>query len=184
MDLRKNKLVLLLIIGLLAIKTKTEAQLLKTASASISFFSSTPIEDIQATSTKCIAIINTSNQELGFQVPIKTFVFERALMQEHFNENYMESDKYPFATFKGKLTSPVNWSKDGIYLVEVKGMLTIHNITKERIIKGTINIHNKTVDLSADFDVACKDYEIQVPILVFKKIAEIVQVKVKTSFNQ
>lgn len=184
MDLRKNSILLLLLIALLVIKTKVEAQILKTTSASISFFSSTPIEDIQATSSKCVAVINASHQEIGFQVPIKSFVFERELMQEHFNEDYLESDKYPYATFKGQLISPVNWEKEGTYAVEVKGILIIHNVPQERTLKGTITIHHQTIDLSSDFDVACKDHQIKVPTLVFKKIAEVIQVKVKASFHQ
>lgn len=179
---RKN-IKLIVIIGLILTVGKLNAQILKTQTATISFFSSTPVEDIQAKSNNCIAIINTSTDEIGFQVAIKSFVFERELMQEHFNENYLESDQYPYASFKGKLLTPIDWKKDGTYEVEVKGILNIHHVAQERTIKGTITISKKSIRLMSNFDVACKDHEIKIPTLVFKKIAEVIQVKVEANFN-
>jgi polyisoprenoid-binding protein YceI len=116
---------------------------------------------------------------------IKGFEFKRALMQEHFNENYLESDKIPKAGFKGKITNlaSVDFTKDGIYPVEVSGDLTIHGVTKKITAKGTIEIKGKVVTVKSKFEVVPKDYNIQIPSLVENKIAKEVDVNIDTSYN-
>ena len=92
--------------------------------ANINLYSSAPIEDIEATATNGVSVFNAGTGELDFSVPIRGFHFPKALMEEHFNENYMESDKYPKAVFKGQVNSKVNFTTDGIYPVEVSGQMT------------------------------------------------------------
>ncbi|WP_316832610.1 YceI family protein [Pedobacter aquatilis] len=146
-------------------------------------FSSTPVEDIKAQSNKTNAVIISKTGEVAFQLPIKSFEFEKKLMQEHFNENYMESDKYPTATFKGTLENNINWAKDGEYTVNAKGTLTVHGVSKARTIPGKITIKNGLVSIYTSFDVACTDHNIEIPTLVFAKIAKVINVKISGNLN-
>lgn len=104
-------------------------------------------------------------------------------MQEHFNENYMESDKYPNATFKGKLSDKIDPSKDGDYTVTVTGELEVHGVKQPRTITGTIKVLNRQISINSEFNVLCKDHQITIPKLVFKNIAESIQVTVSGNFN-
>src|SRR5690606_29851446 len=101
-----------------------------TRSGKVTFFSSTPLEAIEAFNNEAASVMDAKTGDIVFQVPIRSFKFENALMQEHFNENYLESSKYPKAEFKGKITdiNKVNFSKDGTYNVTSKGNLTIHGV--------------------------------------------------------
>src|SRR6187397_701119 len=78
-----------------------------------SFFASTALEDIDATSTQTVGALNTKTKSVYFKVKMETFIFRRSLMQEHFNENYMESEKFPYGTFKGTINENIDYSKDG-----------------------------------------------------------------------
>ena len=105
--------------------------------ARISLFSSAPIEDIKAVTATGASVYNASTGELDFSVAIRSFQFDKSLMQDHFNSDYMESDKYPKAIFKGKVQEPVDITKDGTYNITVKGDLTVHNVTQKRTIPGS-----------------------------------------------
>ncbi len=146
-------------------------------------FSSTPIEDIKAVSYTGIAVLTAQRQELTIQVAIKSFEFDKKLMQEHFNENYMESDKYPLAKFKGIIEPKIDWTKDGDYQVTAKGTLTVHGVDQARTVSGKITIKNKIASLNAAFNVACAAHQIKIPSLMFTKIAETIQVKVQGNLN-
>ena len=137
-----------------------------------SFFSKAPMEDIEARNTKASSIINTSNRELVVRIPIAQFQFNNKLMQQHFNENYMESEKFPNATFKGKINEMIDFSKSGVYEVSASGTLNIHGIDQERTIKGKLIVAENTLNLDARFDVILIDHKIDIPKLVFMKIAE------------
>src|SRR3712207_5284780 len=106
------------------------AQQLVTRNGYTGFFSKTPLEDIKAESNQTMAAVDLTKQTLAFAVLVKGFLFQKALMQEHFNENYIESDKYPKATFSGTYTGPVDVTKNNTYKVMVKGQLTLHGVTK------------------------------------------------------
>lgn len=151
--------------------------------ATIGLYSYTPLENIEAQSSKGISVIVPKNKQIIFQLSIKTLVFPRPLMQEHFNENYMESDKYPNAIFKGEIVENVDFSKDGTYPVSVKGLLTLHNVSKERTINGVILIKNGKPSVTSTFDVLCADHQIKIPSIVFQKIAEKITITVKTSYK-
>src|SRR6476620_5169436 len=111
---------------LLFISVVASAQQLMTRNGYIGFFSKTPLEDIRAESNQAIAALDLSKQSLAFAVLVKGFLFKKELMQEHFNENYIESDKYPKATFSGTYADPMDLTKPGTYHVTVKGQMTLH----------------------------------------------------------
>lgn len=146
----------------------------------VTFFSDAPLEDIEAKNNKAQSIINLTAREVAVKVPIKSFVFENSLMQEHFNENYLESDKYPFATFKGRINENIDLTKEGTYDVSVTGKMNIHGVERDQTIKGKIQVLAGKMLLQADFPVLLADHKIEVPTLVFQKIAE--KIAVKTDF--
>lgn len=160
-------------------------KLFSTKTGHVWFFSSTPIENIEAHNKQTTAIINTEKGEIAFAILIKSFEFEKALMQEHFNENYMESDKYPKSTFKGVITNlkDIHFEKDGKYDAIVEGDLTIHNVTKKITVKGTINKKDGAIELNALFQVAPKDYAIQIPKMVENNIAKTIDVHIEAILN-
>lgn len=148
-----------------------------------SFYSSTSVEDIEATNKSVTSIVDFKTGAIEFSMLIRSFEFEKALMEEHFNENYMESDKYPKATFKGTIKdiTKVDLKKDGTYEVEVSGKLTIHNVTKEVTEKASITVKGGKISAKCDFSVKLKDYGIEDPTMIGKKIAESISVKIKIS---
>ena len=103
-------------------------------------------------------------------------------MEEHFNENYMESDKFKTAIFKGKIEGDVDYTKDGEYPVEAKGSLNIHGVEKERTINAVINVANGKITVASEFEIELKDHKIKIPKLVVKNIAETVKVTVNMLF--
>lgn len=153
-----------------------QAQILVSTEGEISFFSKTPLEDISAVSKKAQGVINGSNKDLLFKVSITSFKFPNGLMEEHFNENYMESEKYPDGSFKGKIQEAVDLTKDGTYNVTAKGMLTIHGVTKERTINGTITVAAGKATLKTKFQIPLVDHNIERPKVVMVKIAEVIDV--------
>ncbi len=148
-----------------------------TNNGTVSFFSKTPVEDISAKQSTAQSVINTTSQQIAVQLTVKDFTFPNALMQEHFNENYMETEKYPQATFSGKINEKIDFSKVGSYPVTATGKLKLHGVEKERTLTGTLQVAENQLVLDCAFDVALKDHNIDVPKLVFVKIAQIIQVK-------
>ena len=129
-------------------------------------------EKIAGVNNEVANILDAQTGDIVFQVLIKSFKFESELMQEHFNENYMESDKYPKSEFKGNITNhaDINFSKDGTYKANVTGKLTIHGVTKDVTEPGTITVKGNTITAKANFSVPLKDYNIEVPSLVADKV--------------
>ncbi len=163
--------------GLLStITTSVFAQTYMTRTGKISFNATATgsPERVEAINNEVANIIDAKTGNIVFQVPVKSFKFERELMQEHFNENYMESDKYPRSDFKGTITNlnDVNFSKDGTYNVKVAGKLTMHGVTKDIEVPGTIAVKGNTVKESAKFSVKLRDYNITVPGVVADKIGK------------
>ena len=152
----------------------------------VSFFSKTPLENIDAVNNEVSSVLNVQTGEIGFAVLIKGFHFERALMEEHFNENYMESDNIPKAGFKGKINNmgTVSISKDGSYAVAAEGDLTIHGVTKKVSIAGTMVVKGTQLQLLSKFKLAPKDYNIKIPSLVADKIAESMNVSVDCKYEK
>jgi len=143
-----------------------------------SFFSTTPMRDIDANNDKCGSVLNTTTNEVVFVVSIKNFIFKDALMQEHFNENYMESDKYPDATFKGKVNETVDYTKDGVTEVTTTGKLKIHGVEKDVTEKGTVTVKDGKIIIHSVFDVQLADYNITIPKVVFEDIAKTIKVTI------
>ena len=125
-----KKLILFCALGLFFITVNAQSRFF-TKDAKINFNSSTPLEDIVAESNQATTLLDTEKNEVAFSVLTTSFRFRRALMEEHFNENYMESSKFPKAKFSGKIVSPVDWKIEKPVIVDIKGNLTLHGVTKE-----------------------------------------------------
>jgi polyisoprenoid-binding protein YceI len=150
--------------------------------AVISFFSKTPLEDIDATTKTAVSALNIKTKAIYFKVEIKKFKFKKKLMQEHFNENYLESDKFPIAEFTGNLANQVDVSKDGNYNMDVIGKLTIHGVTKEYKTKALVIVKNGKIIAQAKLPVRLADHNIEIPTLVTKQIAEIVDITITATY--
>ncbi|MDG1475621.1 MAG: YceI family protein [Vicingaceae bacterium] len=157
--------------------------LYKAVSGDISFFSKTPMEDIDAVNKDVKALINTKTGEVAFIATNVGFHFEKPLMEEHFNENYMESDKYKVSVFKGKIQEKINYNENGKHKVTVKGMINIHGVEQEREITGEVVIEEGEIKVMSEFIVKVKDHKIKIPKLVVKNIAEEVNVTVSLNFE-
>lgn len=157
--------------------------LYKTNNGSVSFFSETPMENIDAKSSSMVSAINPVNKNVETVIMIKTFKFKNSLMEEHFNKKYMESDKYPKLLFTGVINENIDLTKPGVYSVTVTGKLTIHGVEQPRTIKGTVTIDNSLkLTLISEFDVKLEDHNIEVPKLVFYKVGEIISVKLNSEY--
>lgn len=148
--------------------------------ARISFFSKTAMENIVAQNNKALCVWDTATDKYEFSVLIKGFEFDRALMQEHFNENYMESDKYPKAAFKGVLRpeNSISLRGNGSYKVTAVGILTIHGVSKPVSLPATILVNNGMISSRANFTVLLSDYKIVVPAIVSDKINRQISISV------
>lgn len=148
----------------------------------LSFFSATPMEDIDATTNKGVSAINLKTGAVYFKVAVNSFKFKKPLMEEHFNENYMESDKYPTAEFKGKIIDNIDLHKDGTYNVTVEGTLSMHGVDKVYREKATLTVLAGKPAATAKFNVKLADHHIKIPTLVVKNIAEVVEVTIKANY--
>lgn len=149
----------------------------------IALYSHALIEDIKAETSSGISVYNATTGELNFSVNISSLHFEKAFMQQHFNSDYMESDKYPKAIFKGKLLEHVDLSKDGTYHVNATGELTVHGVARTRTIPGTLTIKNGAVSMSSEFMVNCADHHVDIPQILFYHIAESIKITVSAIYN-
>jgi len=174
----------LLLIFFLNILLALNAQKYMTKNGYIGFFSHTSMEDIKGDNNQVVGAIDISTGEMVFQAVIKSFHFDRALMEEHFNENYMESDKIPKSSFKGKITnlSSVDFSKNGTYDVTVEGDLTIHDVTNRISTKGTIEVVSGGINANAKFNIVPEDYKISIPGVVRDKINKNLEVTVAMKY--
>ena len=149
----------------------------------IVFNSKTPVETIRAVNNNAQGIVATGKNIFLVRVPIQAFKFKRRLQQTHFNENYMESNKYPNATYRGKIEGNYSLSKDGVYKVTTKGDLTIHGVKKARTVPATITVKNGVATLSTSFKVKPKEHGIKIPKVVTEKIAEEIGVSIKAELK-
>jgi polyisoprenoid-binding protein YceI len=174
----------ILIVTLFVTVQITQGQKVLTKNGHVWFYGKTPLEEIEAHNRQVVSIIDESTGEINFMLLIKSFEFKRALMQEHFNENYIESDKYPKSTFKGKITNldKIDFKKDGVYPAEVSGDLTLHNVTKPVTAKGTIEIKGSSVMAKAKFVTTPHDFDIAIPSVVEDKIAKEIDVNVDVTY--
>jgi polyisoprenoid-binding protein YceI len=162
------------------------AQKYYTKNGNVSFFSKTNMENIKADNNQVMSVLNIQTGELQFSLLVKSFHFEKALMEEHFNENYLESEKFPKSTFKGTITdiSKVNFTTDGTYPVTVSGDLTIHGVTNKATTKGNIVIKGGKITGTAVFIVALADYKVAIPKLVEANISKTIEISVNCLYDQ
>ena len=162
-----------------------QAQKYFTRTGKIDFDAGTGVEDIKGTNKSVTSVLDASTGQVQFQVLIKGFEFWSQLMQDHFNENYMESDKYPKSTFKGTITNieKVSFTKDGTYPVTVKGTLEIHGVKKEVESKGILKVKGESIDASSEFVITMDDYKIAIPSVVKDKLSRTAKIKINCNYT-
>lgn len=166
----------LILLCALAFGVKGFSQIYIGEKCKISFFSETKMENIDATNTVTKPVFNSKTGDFAVKASQTAFQFKSSFMQEHYNENYMESEKYPFATFTGKVKETIDYTKDGTYNVTIEGNLDMHGVKLPRTITGTITVKGTTIIMDSKFDVKVADHKIKVPSLYVEKIAEVIQV--------
>jgi polyisoprenoid-binding protein YceI len=150
----------------------------------VKFTSDTPLESIEAENNQVGSVLNVSQKTVVFKVPVASFKgFNSDLQHEHLNENYMETDNYPQATFKGKIIEDVDLSKPGTYKVRAKGILSIHGEEKERIIPETITVNAGKITIKSNFEIPLVDHNISIPKIVGQKIAEVISIELSTELK-
>jgi hypothetical protein len=166
----------------------------KSGATSISFFSEAPLENIEALNKGASIVLKASTNEIQVRVTIQNFKFKNALMEEHFNENYMETEKkvevngaatYPnrYAEFRGKINEPIDYAKDGETKVTITGKLTIHGVTKDVTLEGVLTVKGSEVKIVSKFKVKVADYNIKVPSMYVKNIAEEVDITINSTLE-
>lgn len=143
------------------------------------------IEEVKAATKTATCVVDQASGQMEWAVLMKGFQFKNALMQEHFNENYVESDKFPKATFKGQIDNYANvkWTTDGTYPVAVNGKMTLHGITKDLTAKGVLQIKDGKPTLVSDFSVKLSDYGVKIPSVVGAKVANEVKISVNANLE-
>ncbi len=160
------------------------SQVYAVKSSKVKFKSVAELELITAESTALIGLVDPNTKNFAFSVSNKSFDgFNSALQKEHFNDNYLESDKYPNTTFTGRIIDDIDFKKYGIYTIRVKGMFKIKGITREELIKGTIEVSSGGIKLNSAFSVLLSDYEIRIPRIVNQKIAPEIQISIQAELE-
>jgi hypothetical protein len=150
----------------------------------IGFYSKTPLEDIKAENNQVYAVLDPVSHHIAFAVLLKGFIFTKELMQEHFNENYVESDKFPKATFSGICSGEMDFSKEGTYQVVIKGDLTLHGVTKAMETTAQLEVKKDHINGTSVFKLKPEDFNISIPSIVRDKITSEITVKVKIEWVQ
>ncbi len=152
----------------------------------IHFISEAPLEKIEASNHNALIIFDAASGKMECSVLIKGFQFDKALMQDHFNENYMESHKYPKGIFKGSILNmnEIHLQKDGTYTANVKGELTLHGVTKPFITSGQIQVKSGKISASSTFDILVADFDIQIPKVVKENISKTVQIVISADLQR
>ncbi|HWY38172.1 MAG TPA: YceI family protein [Bacteroidia bacterium] len=156
------------------------SQVYKGKTTTIHFLSKAAIEDIEATSKHAVVAMDAATGNIQVQAQIKAFKFASSFMESHFNENYMHSEKYPFATFKGKINEKIDYAKNGDYKVTCTGKMEMHGVTQEVTIPGTIKVNGTELTLEANFKVKPADYKIEIEGSYTEKIAKEIGVDIKS----
>lgn len=170
---------LLFLIALTLFSAQKPALKYTTQSGEAYFYSSAPLEDIEAKSNKLVGVIAPSTRKMAFAVKITTFDFKNKLMQKHFNDDYMQSSTYPKATFVGVINEEVDLLKDTTAVVTLTGKLTIKGVEVERTLEGNLSIEGAVLKFNSQFSVPLADHEIKVPKMFVKNIAEEIDVTIQ-----
>jgi hypothetical protein len=157
-----------------------------TKTGQVNFFSKASLEDIEAKNKTVTAVLDSKSGAMQFAIQMKGFEFEKQLMQQHFNENYVESDKFPKAEFKGTIVnnSDINYDKEGTYPAKVKGKLTIHGVTQDIETNGTVKVDGENLKLESAFNILLSDYDIKIPSVVKEKISNSIKINVDTKLEK
>lgn len=171
--------------AVLTLNMTASAQTFFTRDGKIKFDATAPAspDDISAYTNKATCVLDVATGGMVWKVLVKGFIFDKSLMQEHFNENYMESDKFPDAMFNGKITnlSEVNFSKDGAYNAVVSGKMTIHGVQQDVTTNGALTVSGKTVRINAGFNIKLADYGVKIPAVVSANIAKEAKILIDAS---
>jgi hypothetical protein len=172
-----------LVLCLAAFQLKAQTRLSR--SGTVSFYSNAPMENIEAHNRQVITQIDLTTGQLGFAILIKAFQFEKQLMHQHFNQDYLESQKYPKANFQGQIQnlSQIDLNRDGSYPVTVIGVLNLHGVSKKITEKGTLSIQGDQIKVNAKFSVLLADFQVKTPAILKDKIAKTVLIEVDVAFN-
>jgi polyisoprenoid-binding protein YceI len=177
------KHITIILLAWMSIINQAGQELYVCKNARISLYSSAPIEDIAANTSTGTSVFNATSGELVFSVNISAFNFKKSLMQEHFKSDYMESDKYPKATFKGKIQEHTDLTKNGTFPITATGELNVHGVKQTRTIPGSITVNNGAITLTSEFMVKCVDHHISIPQIVFHNIAESIKINVSAVYS-
>ena len=170
------------LVGFLVVALSAQSQKYVLTEGVITFFSEATLENIRAKNTKVSSVFNITTSEIAFSVPINQFQFEKKLMQQHFNEKYMESEKFPRSTFSGRLEG-FQLSLVGVQRVRVVGKLSIHGVTQSVEIPGTVEVKSDNLSMHSVFKIKLIDYKIKIPQLLWQNIAEEVEVTVSFTYK-
>ena len=160
----------------------TYGQKYRSVDSKIRFFSEAPLENITATNTEAVSAYNSKTGEVVFSVPIRSFEFRKSLMQQHFNEKFMESEQYPKAIFKGKINA-FDIKGGGKQKVTAKGEMTIHGVTQAINVSGTMELNNDNIYLKSVFPINLDDYKVKIPQVLWQNIAEQVEVTINFTYK-
>ena len=173
-----------MILGVLVLLSNTSfSQLYVCENGKARCYSETPVENIEGISNSVISVVSILNNQVQYKIPMTSFVFKWSLMQDHFNENYVESGKYPNAIFKGKINESIDWTKDGTYDITATGVLSIHGVDKTITEKGILIISKGTFTIKNSFSILLSDYKVEIPNLVKDKIRERQDVTVECTYK-
>lgn len=173
-----------IILALVLFVNKSIGQKYEVKNGEVHFFSEAPKELINASTKQIRGIVDINSQTFVFRVDVVSFAgFNSPLQREHFNENYMESNLYPYAVYKGKIIESLDITKEGSYSVRTKGKLQVHGIEQERIIKIQVTIKNGVVQVKSDFVVLLEDHNIKIPRIVTDKLAPGINVSVTATLS-
>ena len=162
------------------VSTANAPYIFNVSNADITFRSDAPLELIKASSNQVKGRFDAVKKQFSFSVNIKSFTgFNSLMQQEHFNEHYMESDKYPQALFEGRIIEDFNFLRDGLFNIRAKGNLSIHGVTQERIIKCELVVKNNIATVKANFTVLLSEHNIQIPKVLHEKLANEIKVEVR-----
>lgn len=157
---------------------ETKAQVFSSNQVAVHFFSPAPVTDIDALTNNASAIINAKKKEVKVSIPVTSFSFKKALMQQHFNEIYLETDKHPLSTFKGIYKEIIDLTVNGEYKINLTGKLNLHGVDKALTLPCHLIVKNKEITFNTDFRLFTKDFKITVPTILNKEVGKEIYVTV------
>jgi polyisoprenoid-binding protein YceI len=174
-----ERFLFIILIALFSVNVALSQQIYMTRTGTAGFTSNAPLEIIKAESKEVNGAINFADRSFAFTIDNKSFKgFNSPLQQEHFYENYMEVQMFPTSYFKGKIIEEIDLKSTKEQVVRAKGILNIHGVSQERIIKGTLKIDGQKIEVNADFTVLLEDHQMKIPRVVYQKIAEEIDVSI------